>query len=229
MLISVLRWSRYWFVALIVMAIACSVGAMFVLLRRKNLTATGTDLLLVSSFGLAALVLLARSALFPYYIVYFSVWPMICIVILTERYRRKFQPIAILLALVWCSSAAWNVMRLREPLKFYSSLSHHFLDAELKRDIPANATVVTSSELYSIPIESGFAHRALLPWDPLGQDVCHECYLLIPKTIVDKGDVSPSTLSHRVVLYRGPAFPGAGPLEYDVLILSPEDGRNRPA
>ena len=131
-LIHVLRWSRYWFCALVLIAIVCFAGATITLIKRKPLTKIGTDLLLAAAFCGAALLFLEKSSLFPYYVVYFSVWPMMCIAILTERYRRQFQPVAIILAVVWCSSAAWNLLRLREAAMFHGQLSHRSIISELK-------------------------------------------------------------------------------------------------
>ena len=212
--------SALWFF----IAIVCFAGATITLIKRKPLTVIGTDLLLAAAFCGAALIFLEKSSLFPYYIVYFSVWPIMCIAILTERYRRQFQPVAIILAVVWCSSAAWNLLRLREAATFHAQLSHRALIAELKKEVPSNATIVTSSALYAIPIEAGYSRRGLISFNPLQEDVCHECYLLIPQALFDEDNFIPrSNLSQRKVLFDGPAFPKAGPLDYPVVILSPEN------
>ena len=116
---------------------------------------------------------------------------MMCIAILTERYRRQFQPVAIILAVVWCSSAAWNLLRLREAATFHAQLSHRALIAELKKEVPSNATIVTSSALYAIPIEAGYSRRGLISFNPLQEDVCHECYLLIPQALFDEDNFIP--------------------------------------
>ena len=224
--VAVLRWSRYWFLSLLVVAVCCASASLWMLLRKVKASfdpGWNRDFALASLFCGAALTLLIRSSFYPYYIIYFSVWPMLCGVILIERFWPRFRVIAIVWLLIWCSSAAWNLLRLREPLKFYSKLSHQFLVRELSQDVPIDATVMTSSELYAIPIEANYVHRTLLTFDPTEQDACARCFLLIPQTMFDKADyIQRSNLQQRNILYAGPAFPGAGVLQYPVVILSPK-------
>ena len=222
-LLVALRWSRYWFAALVAVAVVCSAGALIAVLRKQVRTESGTDLLLASSFGLASLVLLTRSSLYPYYIIYFSVWPMMCIAILTERYWRRFAIFAGVLFLVWCSSAAWNFMRLREAVLFRSAIDHRVVDAELERYVPHDATIITSSEFYAVPIEAGYPNRGLISFEPTNEDICHQCYLLITPAMYNDGKYIPRTnLDLRKILYKGPAFPAAGPLGFPIVILSPQ-------
>jgi hypothetical protein len=223
-LLTVLHWSKFWFVALVLFAIACSVrGAVVLLKRGRRLDETDTDFVLAAGFTFAALMLFCKSPMFPYYIVYFSLWPMLCMVMLAERHWLRFRPLAVVLALIWCSSAMWNLLRLREAIYNYPQLSKQFLFAELKKNVPDDAEIVTTPELYSVPIEAGYKHYGLTAFYQANQDICHNCFLLMRLEEFEAAKfVSRSNLDQRKVIYEGPAFPRANQMTYPVVLLSPE-------
>lgn len=222
---QILGWSRVWICVVLVVAGCVAVNGLRVYLRSRSArdrSQTDSDLFLLGIFSLAGLILLSRSSFYPYYLTYVTMWPLCAVAILTERSPR-FRPVAFLLVLCWLPSAAWNLSRLTEPIRFYHSLSHQFIEAKLRSEVPAEAEIVTSSALYSVPVEAGYRNRELLFFQPHHQDVCPTCYLLLPRALYEKDNyVTRSNLDHRSVLYDGPAFPGAGELEYPVVILSPE-------
>jgi hypothetical protein len=168
-------------------------------------------------------MLFCKSTMYPYYIVYFSLWPMLCMVMLAEGHWRKFRPLTIVLAIIWCSSATWNLLRLREAIYNYPQLSKRFLFAELKDNVPDDAEIVTTPELYSVPIEAGYKHYGLTTSFQEHQDVCHNCFLLMTSGEFQAGNfVSRSNLDQRKVIYSGPAFPHAIQMTYPIVLLSPE-------
>ena len=223
-LLTVLLRSKFWFVALVVFAIACSIAGAVVLLKRgRRLDEQDTDFVLAAGFTFGALLLFCKSTMFPYYIVYFSLWPMLCMVMLAERHWRKFRPLAVVLALIWCSSAMWNLLRLREAIYNYPQLNKQFLFAELRRNVPDDAEIVTTPELYSVPFEAGYKHYGLTTSFQEHQDVCHNCFLLMTSGEFEAATrVSRSNLDQRKVLYAGPAFPHAIDMTYPVVLLSPQ-------
>ena len=231
-LVSVLKWSRYWFISLVIFSFACMIVAVIRLLRKcKPKDESGVIFLLATAFGLAAFGVMFRASTHPYYIVYFSLWPMLCFVMLAERFWKQFRYVAITMSLIWCTSAAWNVMRIRESIIFHSQLSKKFLYAELRKDVPLSAEIYTIPVLYSVPIEAGYSRYNLTTWDPEQQDICPACYLLITASEFHEPHyIAPANLRQRQVIYAGPAFPGAGPLAYPIMVLSPESSVvNRPS
>lgn len=223
-MLPVLHWSKYWFVSLVVFAVACVLIAAVVLYRQgRKMDERWFEFLLAASFSLASVQVLFRTSTFPYYIVYFSLWPMLCFVMLSERFWKQFRYVAAAMSLMWCISAGWNVMRLRESFIFHSKLSKRFLYAELRKDVPVSAKIETIPALYSVPIEAGFPNYDLTAWSDEKQDVCASCYLLITSSEFDQPRyIASANLQQRKVIYAGPAFPGAGPLAYPIVVLSPE-------
>jgi len=223
-LLSALQWSRYWFISLVLFSFGCIfVAVVRIARKRKPADESQAVFLLAAAFALAAFEAIFRSSTHPYYIVYFSLWPMLCFALITERYWKQFRYLAAAMALTWCISAAWNAMRIRESIKFYSALSRRFLDTQLRKDVPLNAEIETIPVLYAVPIEAGFPNYDLTTWFAEKQDTCAACYLLITSSELRQPSYfAPANLQRRRVVYAGPAFPGAGPLAYPIVILSPE-------
>ena len=231
LMLPILHWSEYWFIALLGFSVACVVMAGVVLVRQgRRMDERWLEFVLAASFGLTSLQTIFRSSTHPYYIVYFSLWPMLCLALMTESSRKKFRYIAAAMALTWCISAAWNFMRIRESVKFHAQLDKRYLFAELEKDIPPTAEIYTTPELYSVPIEAGFRNFNLTTFFAEGQDVCAECYLLMTSSELHEPKYfAAANLHRRLIIYAGPAFPGAGPLSYPIVILSPEkDGVAHP-
>ena len=229
-MILVLRWGRYWVIALVIFTVACA-GVAVVNLIKKGRPAdkSGIIFLLAAALGLAMFEAMLHAHTHPYYVVYFSVWPMLCFAILAEEHWKEFRYVAIGMTLIWCASAAWNGMRIRESIILHSQLSKQFLYSEVRRDVPLNAEIDTVPDLYSVPIEAGFPHYNVAIWFPEKQDLCPRCYLLITLSEFHEPQfIAPSNLQRRQVLYAGPAFPGAGPLAYPIVLLSPETSAANP-
>lgn len=224
-LYAILGWSRVWICAVLIAA-AClaanSVRLYFRSIAGRPPTQFDSDAFLFGAFSLGGLILLSRSSFLPYYLTYLTLWPLAGVAILMDR-APWFRPVGCLLALCWLPSAAWNVSRLNEPIRLYHSLSHRFIEDKLRSEVPLGAEIVTSSALYSVPVEAGYRNREMLFFQPRHEDVCPTCYLLVPRDIYATDTyVMRSNLDRRAVLYDGPAFPGAGELGYPVVILSPE-------
>jgi 4-amino-4-deoxy-L-arabinose transferase-like glycosyltransferase len=224
-----LRWSRYWQLALILFTL-WGIGRAFMFIwKRKVPEGFEAELLIAAAFSAAALTMIFRSSTHPYYIVYFSLWPMLSLAVLAERYWPRARVVGVVMALIWCSSALWNAMRLREAVMFHRELGSKFLQDEINRDVPAESELIVSPRLYSIPIEARHQNFDLTTWFPEKQDICPTCYVLMVKEDLDSSDyqyVAPDNLLRRHILYQGPTYPHAGALEMPVVLYSPEIGAN---
>jgi Dolichyl-phosphate-mannose-protein mannosyltransferase len=223
-MLAVLRWSRYWFIALLIYSVIClAIAAVWLMKQGGLLDQSRIDFVIAAGFGIAALPILFRPSTHPYYIIYFSVWPMLCLVMLAEKHWRQTRYLAVGMAVIWCSSAVWNGLRLREAFLFHAQLGKQFLYSELRKNVPLDATVITTPELYSAPVEAGYAKYGVTSWFAEHQDICADCYLLMQAAEFRDADyISRTNLDQRRVLYSGPAFPGAGMRIYPVVLLSPE-------
>jgi len=229
-LFTVLAWSRYWQIALLTFGAGAIVAAIVHLIRSGRERSWWVEFTLSASFALVGIKDIFHAGTKPYYIVYFSPWALLCLVVASEKAWPRMRPILFTMGLVWCTSAAWNFMRAREPVIFYHSLSHRFERNMLLQKVPLDAAIVSTPDVFALPIEEGYKHYDVVYWFPEHEEVCPSCYLLLTREDYDKADyVARDNLDQRAVLYDGPAFPGAGPLAFPIMLLSPErsagDGR----
>ena len=223
-LISALNWSRYWFLALLTFTILYLLPRAWreILRMRAGMTNDRQlHLIMVALFALAGLSCIFRTAVNPYYLIYFTVWPILGIAMLVEIHGKHALPFLALGTLIWSSSCLWNMMRFRETILYHSQLSHKYILQVIQREVPPGATIVTTPELYILPAEAGYKLE-VTPWIPEQSAVCGKCDLLIEEKEYEHPTyVAGNEISSRQVLYSGPAFPHAGPFEYPVVLLSP--------
>ena len=223
-MLVILRWSRFWFVALV--AFACwliiSEARKFIQQRFRRAT-LNPELLLAAAFSAAALPMLFRAAAEPYYIVYFSLWPMATFAVFLQTRWRQHAVVATVMLTAWLCSAAWNGFRLREAVKFHPQLNDRAVIAIIHSNIPLMAKIVATPELYSIPPEAGYKNFELTTWFAEHQDICHGCYLLMTEDEYRKGNyVTAQNLAQRNIIYEGPSYPGAAVGQFSIVVLSPE-------
>jgi hypothetical protein len=223
MMLSSLRWSQYWFLALLIFSAASFfLAAVWLMQPDRLVDDTQFAFVISAGFAIAAIPILFRASTHPYYIIYFSAWPMLCLVMLTEKYWRQMRYVALAMAVIWSSSAAWNGLRLREAITFHRQLGKQFLFAELRKDVPLDATLITTPDVYSVPIEAGYTKYGVTSWFAEHQNICADCYLLMQAQDFQDADyIDRDNLHHRRILYSGPAFPGAQLREYPIVLLSP--------
>jgi hypothetical protein len=224
--ISVLQWSKFWAIALVLFSVLIlAVTAWQILRRRIPLDSEGLQRLLCATFVLGGLPAFIHSGTRPYYLIYFSLWPMLYLAMMVDRNwsRPAVKAIFALMLLAWLPSAAWQAMRLRESIKFHDALSLDTLQQQIAQNVPADATLLTSPDLYAVPFVTGHPNSHPLPWYEMESESCPDCYVLIDREDLAKAPSDPRLgLANRHVLYSGPAFPSAGPLREPVLLLSPE-------
>lgn len=223
-MVRALRWSRYWVLALGLYGAGVGVWLGVGLWRRTLLEdGTSRDLAVAALFTVAALPCVIHRSTHPYYWVYFSLWPMLFLAITAERWPRRRVAVLALLVLPWMASAAWTGLRLREAYRYRRALGDGFLQQLVREDVPAGAGLLTTPRLYSVPLRAGRRDLVVTSWMPEGVDPCPGCFLLMTAEdfahadFIDGGD-----LQRRAVRYAGPAFPGAGPLAYPMVLLGPQ-------
>jgi hypothetical protein len=89
--------------------------------------------------------------MFPPYLVYLTVWLVIAVMAQVESgssQRRFYQVIAALLLVTWLPSMGWNLLRTREAYKFHSALSPAHLTDELAANVPPQAQLMVTGNLY---------------------------------------------------------------------------------
>jgi 4-amino-4-deoxy-L-arabinose transferase-like glycosyltransferase len=229
-LYHVLKWSRYWQVALMLFSIGCVLLTLVHLVRRRGvLEGWWFEFAVSASFVVAGARAIFHSGTRPYYIVYFSLWAMLCLVILAEKEWRRVRFLVFAMLAVWCTSAAWNLMRGREPIVYHHALGKSFELTMLRQRVPLSASIVTTPDTFAIPIEDGYARYDVTPWFAEQQDTCPTCYLLLTEDDYNQANyVRRSNLQQRTILYDGPAFPGAGQLAFPIVLLSPEQTPSQP-
>jgi len=223
-LVSVLRWSRYWFLALLIFTVFYLLPVAWremCRVRAGNADDRSIHLIMVALFALAGLLCIFRTSVHPYYLIFFTVWPILGIAMLIEIHGRRSLPFFALGLMIWSSSCLWNLFRVRESIIYHSQLSHNYIVQIIQRGVPTESSIVTTPELYILPAEAGY-RLEVTPWFQERSAVCRECYLLIEyKEYEHPAYVASDEISSRQVLYSGSAFPHAGPLEYPLVLLSP--------
>lgn len=151
-----LHWNMAWAGTLIVFSVVFGVLAVVLLTRLKGNAPEAGDayFILSAGMGLAGLAILVAGPIYTYYLVYLTVWPMLCAVILTEKHWSRIRPVAIAFAVIWLASAAGNIWYLRQPIRHYRALSKEVLYAKVRDLVPPNATIAATPRLYDVPTKA---------------------------------------------------------------------------
>jgi hypothetical protein len=224
-LVGVLRWSRYWAIALV--AFWFVVGAVAV--RRRIGSGTGdpvTQVLVATTlFGAAGLAcVLSKRTLLPYYLIFFTPWAMLGLVTWLGcgwKGGRRVIPItvAVLAFTAWVPSLGWNLLRLREAVLSSGDLKREVRTDTLRRAIPPGATVSTTPELLIPAVEAGF-RVVPLPFYPEPFRPADDAFLVLDEAQAHAPThVHPDVLVGRRVVYRGGVYPGV--LTCRIVIYSP--------
>jgi hypothetical protein len=97
----------------------------------------------------------------------------------------------------------------------------------IKKDVPRDAQLLVTPDLYAIPYESGHRKFLVTTWFPEQEDICGSCYVVIPDGQYRLGDyIDKQNLYSRRKIYSGPAFPGAGDYSFPIVLLAPEGNRS---
>ncbi len=239
-LFEVLRWSRYWAAGLGLLTLfwlmplavrRCWSRAAF-----HQLPAAEPVWILAAWFavvGLLSLLVFAGAAVYPYYLVLFTVWPILALAVLGESrclqsaLQFAFWPVAVLVLLCWLPSLAWNALRFRESWAHFDQLDRTACARHLARVVPPGAELTGSPDLFLIARKAGLNFKPL-PWYGRHTRVAPDAWILLKETdLIDPIRVAPTELKGRPML-RTVAFPNAKGLEYPLLLFRPR-AREMPA
>jgi hypothetical protein len=229
-LLGVLRWSKWFFLALVAFtAIAALPIASIELrkLRREGIDSKSFFRLSLTLFAVAGLACLITKAVYPYYIIYFSIWPIALLAMEAEQRvlvkRPAVLPIAIaaILFVAWLPSAGWNALRMREEVRYRNELKDNYILGRLKESVPPAAKVSGVPLIYMLAEEANLDFTPA----PLLDEHTHvspDAWLLV----TDAEYASPdyfleSDVRSRSVAFCANAFPGAKQLDFNVCLLRP--------
>jgi hypothetical protein len=226
----VIRWSRWFFIALVGFTVIAALPIALVELgryRRAQLDGNSFFWMLLALFAIAGLACLITKKVYPYYIIYFSIWPIALMAASAERLLLRGRPVklaaaaAIIIFLAWLPSAAWNAMRMREAFLYRNQLRHGYILARLENSIPANAKVSGDPLIYMLAEE---AHLDFTPspWIAEGFHVPDGAWLLLSEPEYTTPEhISETDVHSRTVVFCSNAFPGTKYLTFDVCLLRP--------
>jgi 4-amino-4-deoxy-L-arabinose transferase-like glycosyltransferase len=229
-LIKVLRWSRWFFLTLMASTIVIAVPTVVIEFRkfRGKTDEHSFFRLSLALFAVTGLACMISKAVYPYYIIFFSLWPIALLATEAEYLMRGERPMkigivaAVILALAWMTSAGWNGMRMREAFLYRVELQHDYILGRLHQTIPANAIV------FGDPLTSMIAEEAKIDftpamWEPEHTHPPREAWLFVTKSeYTTHVHFFPSDLTGRQVVFCSNAFPGAQKLAFDVCLLRPK-------
>ena len=219
-LFPMLKWSKWWVVALILTTAFWLIPRLVSLLRsiRCELSAAPFQNIIIvfaTSFGCGFVLLLWRNTfIYPYYLVSFTIWPVIAVLITLESgklnglWKRSFTFFIILLIAGWLPSLMWNGMRFREMVLMYRQLDQKPFAQKLAKIIPADAKISGTPELFLI---ARTAHRDFVPLMELGEDLSppRDHWLFLVEKDFQPGRLSKEAFNERPLVYEGFAFPEA--------------------
>lgn len=214
-MVAVLRWSRYWAVALMAVAVLLLLPTLAVRLRhfrsqRPVAREAQTFVLAASLFAVCGLTALLVSPMWPYYLITFSIWPVAAVLAMVETEGLRYKPALaalIVLAAGWLPSAAWNGMRWREAHLFYAKMDPAPFLERVRAAIPPHARFEVSPEFFILirPIAHDVVKAPLSRPAELPPD---EWLVLSDNELRQIGGIQVPGLRERKVVYSGLLFPG---------------------
>jgi hypothetical protein len=178
--------------------------------------------------GVGAYLVLVVGTKLPYYLVLSTPWPLIALLVWAERsLGDRLAKLALAFAmLIWLPSAAFNLMRAREPL-IYGRMSLSRL-SESTSHLPAGARVVGSPELFAYAEEAKMRFVPV-PWYAEDYTPEESDWLLISVHDMEHTARSPdgtervakAAFASRSAPLRFDLFPSARQNEYPVLLYAP--------
>jgi hypothetical protein len=225
-----LRWSKWFYLFLVGVAV---VGGLSVIVRTARKMRRGVIKpevffeCTLALFGLIGLATTVTKASEPPYIIYFSLWPLALLSTFLERWMRKparlklFLAIALVTAIAWIPSLAWNLARFREAVLYRTELSHSAFESRLNHTISPNGQVIVVPDLYMLAAEANL-NFTVAPWMKESVPIPSGAWLLVrqeeyrdPAFFFAKQELA------RQVAFCTQAFPGARGLETGVCLLRP--------
>ena len=214
---------KAWVVGLAIFALVTAFVAIAVVWKRKgDLDLDDRTIVIATGLGFAGLVAFCVGPMFPYYLVCFLVWPMLCVSMLAEKYRVRFQVAAVILGSFWVLSAADSAHQLLNEARTYRSFNKQLLYQTVHDNVPAGSVIETTPRYYGTPLHAGLTRFGLTTWFTEDEDACPSCYLLMSEPEFTGVRVLKANVAQRKILYDGPAFPTAHVQKYPFVLLSPK-------
>jgi hypothetical protein len=239
-LIEALGQSKYWFLGLCLVTLLLLVP--LILVARSRAKSLGdvtreTVFIVAAAFAvfmlLVGLVLLAGVAIQPYYLVYFTVWPVVALAVYVEGNWLSGWPRLVLYAACaalftcWLPSLRFNVQRFRELVACYHDLDPNPVARQLAGAIPEGALVTGGPEFTLFARKAGI-HFTPLPWYPEAVSIAPDAYVLLiePDLHAPWHRVDADNLNSRPVVLEGNMAPGTGMRWSRFVLFGPTKSRN---
>ena len=214
--------SKYWFLVLSLATIWLIVPLARGL-RGRGANVPGEELackafLLASAFSvcsLCGLLLIAGKGICLYYLVYFTIWPVVAIAVSFEMGRWKGTARLVLFGLgmalfvSWVPSLGFNVQRFLDAARNYDALDRNRFARHLRESIPEGASVTGCPQFILVARKAGIRFVPL-PWYPESSSVPPEDYILLSEDTVLNGysRVDPANLAARPLIREDSLAPG---------------------
>jgi hypothetical protein len=229
-LFRTLRWGGPW--GLSVLAVSALLGGYLVrwLASRRPAVENREEIALqvaASCYAAVGLVVFLISPKYPYYLVLTTVWPIVAVVTAVEvrsAPRMATMAAAILLAVTWLPSLAWNLLRAREAIRFWPDLAPEVFARQVGATIPADARVVGSPEIFALAYSVRIRFEPL-PYFAQSAAIDPDAWLVLTDSDL-RGPgpyrISCETLRARGAPVLGEGFPNAHGLTMPFVIYRPE-------
>ncbi|MBX6312045.1 MAG: hypothetical protein IRY99_03865 [Isosphaeraceae bacterium] len=231
-LIRYLRWAKWWFFAEVLVVVVLMIPLSVALVQRSRGNRTGLSrdslpFIIATGFSVAGLMSVFGTSILPYYLVHFTVWPVLGIAVLWEsnlgrgtRLRPIMNFAIALLLCAWLPSLAWNIMRFRECLLYEEELDRRPIAQRLAHLLPPGAKVSGEHLFFTIAREAGLHYGPLPVWAREIQVPPDHWILIIPELRKDLRMDSEAFRSRDVVA-RERAFPGSKYYEIKYVLFGP--------
>jgi hypothetical protein len=221
-MIAALGLGRYWFLALLLATFLLLVPLALFARNRVVLATGGATLprnvfLLATAFAVAAVLgvlLLLGVQLTTYYVVYFTVWPVIALAVYAEtvglkgKFRLAFYGLGVVFLACWLPSLRHNAYHVRESIVNYRLLDPSRVAKPLAEAVPKGVPVTGSLELFFLARDAGMDVTPM-PWFADSAVVPPDTYILlaVSDNPVGPPKVDPKNLAARPVLLEGSLAP----------------------
>ena len=186
------------------------------------------------TFAAAGLGCLISRAVYPYYLVYFTVWPVVALAVTVtagpagRAFRACLPAVVAVVVLSWVPSLLWNGMRLRESLICRRQLDHSHFVRQLRLAIPAGTEVVGNPLFLVMTREAGLNFTPL-PWYAEQAPAPPRAWLLLSREELKRPKWSAAaSMQGRLVVAEDDAFPGPGAFHLEYVIFGPAGSADRP-
>jgi hypothetical protein len=228
-----LGWAKYWYLALFstTILVLFPLSLRLILKDRHRVELNARQIVAVTAafFAFGAILLYFKSSMHPYYLVFFSTWPVLALAGFWENANGRLKSILVVVLLAigagWLPSFAWNGMRFRETILFYKILDKQPLITQLTKVVPGAADV-RGDPKYFIAARNAGLHFTPLPFyvDDSKIDVpSHAWLLLSPDYSRMLGCLGDSPLLGRELVYRDTIFDGSRYTRDTYTIYSPKN------